>query len=338
MTKTKTIMTSIIAMTFIIGITANYAYAGGAGNQVEGSVSDADGEFFAWDISGATGQTILQIRATCVSADNFFDPILTVQSPSGEILGNDDWDSMNEFICGFGSQIVFGEEQEVENGCYVTQVQGFSASTGDFVLSLNMGPEGDEITLLGTVDSLADCPINDVPEIEKTLLDGPEEIGISLPTATTYLYTIEYTGPPALVKDTVPAEFEVLSLAATDGAAIDFKPGKGPKSQGATKIEWLVPAGTSTLTVEIETVQSPGKGHKLTVFKPTSCGPLSINDGATAFELDENGELVLVELINPDTGEVTLEPVVIVGPSNSLEVEAVDGAKLCIEIDDRDPN
>ncbi len=67
------------------------------------------------------------------------------------------------------------------------------------------------------------------------------------------------------------------------------------------------------------------------VFKPTSCGPLPINNGATAFEVDENGDLVLVEVVDPDTGEVTLEPVVIVGPSNSLGVEAIAGEKPCEE-------
>ena len=175
------------------------------------------------------------------------------------------------------------------------------------------------------------------PEIEKRLVSGPEEIGIYLPGATLYQYTIEYTGPAALVKDTVPAEFEVILLVATDGTANDFKPGKGAKSQSSTKIEWLVPAGTSTLTVDIQTVVRSWHGKKTPdVFKPTSCGSLPINDGATAFEVDEDGELVLVEVTDSDTGEVTLEPVVIVGPSNSLAVEAVEGAKACVEIEDDD--
>jgi len=99
-----------------------------------------------------------------------------------------------------------------------------------------------------------------------------------------------------------------------------------------------VPAGINTLTVEIETVPSKSQGRingeKVPVFKPTSCGPLPINDGATAFEVDENGNTVLVSYTDPDTGEVTLHPVVIVGPSNSLEVEAVDGAKPCIEVEE----
>jgi len=175
-----------------------------------------------------------------------------------------------------------------------------------------------------------------IPQIDKTRTAGPAEIGIYLPTATRYVYEIAITSAEeVLVKDTVPAEFEVVSLEATDGDANDFKPGKGKKSQSSTKIEWLVPAGVNTLTVEIQTVESPGKGHKLTVFKPTSCGPLPINDGATAFEVDKDGNLVLVSVTDPN-GVVTLQPVVVLGPSNSLEVEAVEGAKPCIEVSDPD--
>ena len=89
------------------------------------------------------------------------------------------------------------------------------------------------------------------------------------------------------------------------------------------------------MTVTIQTVVSPGKRNNKKeeppVFKPTSCGPLPINDGAIAFEVDENGELVLVEVVDPDTGEVTLQRIVVVGPSNSLVVEAVAGAKPCVE-------
>ena len=61
--------------------------------------------------------------------------------------------------------------------------------------------------------------------------------------------------------------------------------------------------------------------------------PLGVSghNGATAFEMDDDGNLVLVEVMDPVTGEETLEPVVIIGPSNSLGVEAVAGAKACDE-------
>ncbi len=138
--------------------------------------------------------------------------------------------------------------------------------------------------------------------LEKELLEGPEQIGIYLPTATVFVFEITYFGPAALVLDTVPAEFEIVEVVASDGTAIFFQSGQSGKS--ATKIEWEVPAGLNTLTVTIQTRPSPGKGHKEPVFKPTSCGPLPLNDGATATT---------------------------VGTSNALVVEAVEGAKPCVE-------
>lgn len=168
-------------------------------------------------------------------------------------------------------------------------------------------------------------------KIEKELLYGPEEIGIYLPEPTQYRFEVAYSGPAALVEDTVPAEFEILELIPSNGTALFFETSKG-KGNSANRIQWNVPEGSNTLTVWIQTVASPGKGHTVSVFKPTSCGPLPINDGATAFEVDpEAGEVVLVEVVDPETGEITLQRVVIVGPSNSLEVEAVAGAKPCEE-------
>ena len=37
------------------------------------------------------------------------------------------------------------------------------------------------------------------------------------------------------------------------------------------------------------------------------------------------------EVVDPVTGEITLEPVVVVGPSDPLVVEAVEGAQPCEE-------
>jgi len=182
---------------------------------------------------------------------------------------------------------------------------------------------------------------NSTPEIGKTLVEGPEQIGIYLPDPTTYTFEISYMGPATQILDTVPAEFDIVSLTPSAGIATSATTSQGIDNS-AERIVWDVPAGTNTLIVEIQTVPSQGGGHKdsdgnpVTVHKPTSCGELALNDGSTAFEVNDDGTLRLVEVINPDTGEVTLEPVVIVGPSNSIEVEAVDGAKPCVEIEDED--
>lgn len=230
---------------------------------------------------------------------------------------------------------------------------------GDTIITMDtINPSNDDIIFFAHLLALGRASAGG-EEITKELVEGPDPIGISNPFATAYTFVITYTGPDALVVDTVPAEFEIVSLLASDGVAISFDTSQGA-GNSANRIEWDVPEGTNTLTVEIQTVQSPGRGHRRLVFKPTSCGPLPINDGAIAFEVEDNGAPVLVEVqVVTDTlaletmvaasadfvepgqvdavlaqemaimSETLLQRVVIVGPSNSLIVEAVEGAKAC---------
>ena len=178
------------------------------------------------------------------------------------------------------------------------------------------------------------------PIISKVRVNGPDPIGISLPEPTEYVFDIYFgkTIPgngitPVRIIDTVPAEFEVVSAIPDHGTAGFFQTGKSGKS--ATRIEWDPKLGENnsdltgaTLRVVIKTRLSPGGGHKSIVHKPTSCGPLPINDGATAFEVDPaTGELV--QWWNTETGQ--FEPLVYTGPSNGLGVIAVAGAKSCVE-------
>ena len=201
-------------------------------------------------------------------------------------------------------------------------------------------PAPPEVPEIPEVPEVPEVPV--VLALKKQLLEGPEEIGIALPEPTRYVFEITYSNPepdvPVRVTDTVPAEFEILELDATAGNAIFFNTSNG-RGNSADRIEWDLPVGTTSasVTVTIQTVASPGRGHKNPTFKPVSCGQLVLNDGATAFEVDpETGEIVHVEVLAPDTGEVTVEPVVIVGPSNSLAVLAVEGAKPCEDEDDEE--
>ena len=91
------------------------------------------------------------------------------------------------------------------------------------------------------------------------------------------------------------------------------KPG-GPKS--STHITWTVPAGEDlTLDCTLQTAGSPGGCKGGNGHRPTSCGPLVLNVGATATGTE----------IDPKTGveqpfTLTTEPLV---------VEAVAGAQSC---------
>ena len=65
---------------------------------------------------------------------------------------------------------------------------------------------------------------------------------------------------------------------------------KGKSGKAATGIECDDVTDVNT-TVEVETRQSPGKGHKKQshgsdVFKPTDCGTFYLNDGVIAILVD----------------------------------------------------
>lgn len=158
------------------------------------------------------------------------------------------------------------------------------------------------------------------PSIEKTLLEGPEDVGICSYEPTGYIFQITYTGPDALVLDTIPAEFEVIDVIASIGDVGFNSANEKANDKSATKITWEVSEVVGgTLTVTIATRQSLGKGHLKTdpyssVYKPTSCGILALNDGAIAYEPEAY-----------DLGEM----VIIAGPTDPLEVEAVCGTKPC---------
>ena len=173
--------------------------------------------------------------------------------------------------------------------------------------------------------------------LTKEITMGDIAIQIKKTTTTPYEYTLTYVPAPGdpknvVIIDTVPAEWDVTSI---DGVLRDpldcggsetadnldlNRGGKaGKKCSSATKFAWtLTPSQTSqTVTVGTETRESPATikhTKKIDKFKPTSCGKLTLNDGAQAFEADVDGNLVLDEFGNP----------ILVASSNSLMLVAVD--------------
>jgi len=144
------------------------------------------------------------------------------------------------------------------------------------------------------------------------IIDNPEcftGIIIAKSSSTFCGFLISYNGDPAIVEDTVPAEWEVVVIGTfgTGTCAWDVKnPGKS-----ATKITCEEATGLFVLVV-VQTRESPAtkdKENKDAKFKPTSCGELVLNDGAVAFssvdgekilELDADGNLVPIVI---DTSE-----------------------------------
>ena len=147
------------------------------------------------------------------------------------------------------------------------------------------------ITLYATWDGgdavIKTCSIKVVilsgPKIRKILLSG-NTTSIPLKTYQEWVFQIEVnnSGTPQnlTIKDTIPAEFDVLNVSASSGNAIYYLAGG---SYSATKLEWKVflEAGESAhLNITIATRLSPsGKFYRF-----TSCGTYNLNEGARIVE------------------------------------------------------
>lgn len=141
------------------------------------------------------------------------------------------------------------------------------------------------------------------------------EVDIKNLTSTICQFDITYSGDSALIKDTVPAEWNVTSIDNRGGDSCSWDAtGANKKSNGksATKLECDATNGDVDSTVTIETRESPdtkkhpGKDKK---HKPTSCGDLYVNSGAIAL-LTENGEVVLTGELTPAVLDET-DPIII---------------------------
>lgn len=124
-------------------------------------------------------------------------------------------------------------------------------------------------------------------------------------------FEINYAGVNATIIDTVPAEWEVTSIDSGDAKCSVEQANKGNKAnKSATKIE-CEETDSLNLTVNMTTRESPGKGHTKNggdpAFKPTSCGELTLNDGAVALAENEFGEIVEIA-ITPAIMTAAIDP------------------------------
>ncbi len=120
-----------------------------------------------------------------------------------------------------------------------------------------------------------------VEDLAKSDIECTTGMLIGATTTTMCTFSIEYHGESLLIVDTVPAEWEFVSQT---GSCTIEKAGKGNPSKSATIIDCGV---TDSLSEEFkfQTRQSPGKGHKVAIYAPTSCDKdLKLNEGALALD------------------------------------------------------
>jgi len=144
-----------------------------------------------------------------------------------------------------------------------------------FMIPVGLASANHNEPFSGTIDKTHDCP---------------EPMTVF--TLTQCTITLIYTGDDAVVKDTVPAGWDVtavnslLGSPCTDEASNKPKPGKSNEGVGSTKVVCVVD-DTDTITIDIDTRMT--KSNKQ---KPTSCGVdiFEVNGGAVALaDIDQDG-------------------------------------------------
>jgi len=148
-------------------------------------------------------------------------------------------------------------------------------------------------------------------DVDKVKVGDCDNIQIKDSGTTECQFQLTYTGDPALVLDSVPAEWTVTGdIDVNDNCDISTQ--KGSKNRGATTIECDASTMAVDLTVTIQTRESPnGKW-----FKPTFCGDLALNNGAVAIET--------ADLVTPidSTGPLT-------ATTEDLSDDDLDGFVVC---------
>ena len=125
--------------------------------------------------------------------------------------------------------------------------------------------------------------------------DGPTTCVIAV------LY-LNLTGENVILKDAIPAEWNVSTLDASTNCIDNLA--QANKNQKADKSATLLTCDASNVAffegilLDITTRESPGSGkgnQEIAKFKPTSCFDLFANSGAQVIAADEEGNPILVD-------------------------------------------
>ena len=289
---------------------------------------------------GAFGAPRLYTIDQNTGAAVFFAPILDAggNPPSGGVVSL-------QFAC--------------DGTLYGGTATGFGAPDGGFLVTIN--PVTGLFAFVGGVSATGGSSLGalafELPctaSFDKTLTSGPDADGqdgidlvveVGQPQTTAYDFTLDYInpgGPPVLIVDTAPAEWQVVlvngdaivngsSVAPISdgggGTAIVFPANKKPNNKSSTKIHWTPdPSGGGSILVDMTTRCHANRRNSK--CRPTSCGALFLNSGpAQVFELDPATGEPLRDLI---TGE-KLPPLFEAGPLCLAAVKDLDGGGLVLD-------
>ncbi|WP_456330670.1 hypothetical protein [Archaeoglobus sp.] len=117
--------------------------------------------------------------------------------------------------------------------------------------------------------------VNPLVKISKILLEGDTEVPLFEREVWKFRILVESEiGDNYTILDTIPAEFEVLSITSSSGSHTEHHPGVG--RSGVTKIVWEVHVeGSEFMDVTVATKLNPAGKQEF-----TSPGSYNLNDGA----------------------------------------------------------
>jgi len=222
---------------------------------------------------------------------------------------------------------------------------GETGVIGSFACSSSVGatstPLFDKDTLVVTISSVEIGTTIDIicefegfhGSIDKEIV-GDCILEVKKSTTQECTFNITYEGARATIVDTISAGWEEDPVVFVDDGglcSVDEPKGKNKKNNDKSATGFTCPdVGISAeFDVTITTRESPGKGHKLIVFKPTTCSePFDINSGAKAILLDENGDVVLGTL---DDKPIVLDSTGFLSADDVVDNTSAEPDILCSE-------
>jgi len=183
MNKTKTLMTSLIAMTMLIGITANYAMAADVEVVIGEIVAFDTPDSHFWLFSGTDDSSTLVVTLVCGNIDDpstTLDPHVFVFSPSLIKANDDGFTACDQFA----SSIVNFVPTEVEDGCWETQssdslIGGFD-TLGPYTLTLALSGPGTIIQIPSCATEIVDVDIKPGSDPNSIKLDNRGVIPVAI--------------------------------------------------------------------------------------------------------------------------------------------------------------
>ncbi|WP_179192974.1 DUF11 domain-containing protein [Thermococcus litoralis] len=273
------ILLLLLSSLIVIGSSGTFVYFN-AEREVKVAVVDHDEEYLSFMCYDGYAATVIVDQNSELTFD-----ALTVGNYLNELETVDIWLDPDYSNLPSGVDMWIESEDGVTRPVNSQEYYTFSGNIS--VGNADPGTYEAPITLYATWEGgdavVETCPIKVIilsgPKIRKILLSG-NTTNIPLKTYQEWVFQIEVnnSGTPRnlTIKDTIPAEFDVLSVSESAGNATYAPAGGG---QAATKLEWSVElgAGESThLNVTIATRLSPS--GKFYAF--TSCDTYDLNEGA----------------------------------------------------------